>query len=69
MTHTISSPAAARSSQLVVALDFIILLTPPLHWLFGNGDMAWALSYFFGSCILVALSLPLLAALSTYEEK
>lgn len=57
-----------RVAKLVVALDFMLLLAPPLHWFFGSGDMALALGYFIGSSIFVALSLPLLAALAGREE-
>jgi len=58
-----------RVAQLVVAFDFIILLAPPLHWFFGNGEMLLALGYFIVSSVLVVLSLPLLAMLSTDADE
>lgn len=54
--------------KLIVALDFIVLLTPPLHWYFGNGNAVFALSYFIGSSVLVTLSLPLLIVLVNDEN-
>lgn len=68
MSSPTSERRAARSPNLaiwlVVTIDALLILFPPFHWSFGNGDPAVALAYAIGCPTLVAASLPLLARLS-----
>lgn len=42
---------------ILAVVDFILLLFPPIHWFFGNGDPVVSIGYFLGSGLFVCLSL------------
>lgn len=59
--------AARRLQAAILVVDAVVLLAPPLHWKFGNGEVLPAVGYFLGANALVALSLVVLYALASKE--
>ncbi|MEU3847427.1 hypothetical protein AB0E44_10595 [Micrococcus terreus] len=55
--------------RLIVIIDIVAVLAPPLHWMFGNGNPGLALGYLIGVALMVTLSLPVLHALSADAEE
>ncbi|MFC9839987.1 hypothetical protein ACFVKB_40355 [Rhodococcus sp. NPDC127530] len=54
-------PSARRSRSALIlgllALDFVIGLAPPLHWLAGNGTAVVSIGYFLAAGVFITLSL------------
>ncbi|WGW11490.1 hypothetical protein LWF01_15555 [Saxibacter everestensis] len=46
-----------RSLVILIAADALILLLPPMHWAFGNGNPASSVGYFLcsGFCVMASL--------------
>lgn len=55
--------------RTVLAVDFLLALFPPLHWLMGSDSAGRPLVYFIGSAALIVASLFLLAALARRGEE
>lgn len=55
--------------NVIVLIDGLIILAPPLHWYFGDGVAEHALGYFLGASLFVAVSLPLISASSNREAQ
>lgn len=55
--------------RIVLALDFVLALFPPLHWWVGSDSPGIPLLYFIGSAALITASLPLLAALALRDRE
>ncbi len=54
---------ASSAKVWVLIANLIMMLFPPIHLWFAQGSMSWALTYFFGSGILLVLSMLLLRLL------
>ena len=58
-------PSATRSPDkwprlvivILVATDFIVSLTPQLHWAAGNGTPSASIGYFLGTCVFITMTL------------
>ena len=46
-----------RVARAIFAVDLVILLAPPVHWLFAKGGNTSSLWYFLAANALVTLSL------------
>lgn len=44
-------------AAIILGIDALLILFPPLHWIFGNGSPVSALGYVIGSSILILASL------------
>ena len=62
-----AAPAAARKRSAVIAVvaavDFVLLLLPPIHWALQPGDAAGSIGYFIGSGVFVTATLVLFTAI------
>lgn len=61
LTQTVT-PRRRRSALIpvIVAIDALLILFPPFHWWFANGNLPLALTYVIGVPALLGLSLPML---------
>lgn len=58
MTMTaLASHRRSRLRRTIFVIDILLLLAPPVHWLFSAGPSVSALWYFLGANGLVTLSL------------
>ncbi|AHK31920.1 hypothetical protein OPAG_05243 [Rhodococcus opacus PD630] len=68
MSH-LARPSARRSQSPLIlgllALDFVIGLAPPLHWLAGNGTAVASIGYFLAAGVFITLSLFVMTALDS----
>ncbi len=67
-----SQPAEATRKwfNVVLIVNLVVMFFPPIHLGMANGDMSTALLYFFGSPVLVVVSLFVLAKLDpAYNEE
>ncbi|WP_028217611.1 hypothetical protein [Paraburkholderia oxyphila] len=53
------APAKWRRSLIaaIVGIDFVLSLTPQLHWAAGNGTPLVSIGYFLGTCVFITLTL------------
>lgn len=61
-----TSVAARRRSAVIAvlaAVDFALLLLPPIHWALQPGDAAGSIGYFIGSGVFVTATLVLFTAI------
>lgn len=64
------NPSALRSpdkwprtlTAILLGIDFILSLTPQLHWAAGNGTPSASIGYFLGTCVFITLTLGVMIA-------
>jgi len=65
------NPLAKRSPDqrprlvmaILVAIDFIVSLTPQLHWAVGNGTPSASIGYFLGTGVFITMTLGVMMAI------
>lgn len=55
-----------RTASAIIAIAAVLVLFPPLHWVFGHGW--WSLAYIVGSSTLVAALVLVLNKLTATTE-
>lgn len=66
-----TDPRTDRRTLAIRALavvDFLLLLLPPVHWMFASGSATASLAYFLGSGAFVVLSLGVIHRLDRDRE-
>lgn len=54
---------SSNTKRFVLIINLIIMLFPPIHLFFANGSMPMALTYFFGSGLILTVSMVVLRSL------
>lgn len=55
-----------RTTSAIIAIAAVLILFPPLHWVFGHGW--WSLAYIVGSSTLVTAMILVLNKLTATAE-
>ena len=55
-----------RTVRAIIAIAAVLILFPPLHWIFGQGW--WSLAYIVGSSALVAAMVLVLNRITSTAE-
>ncbi|MDN5551961.1 MAG: hypothetical protein L0G54_14705 [Brevibacterium sp.] len=57
---------SSRTVRAIIAIAAVLILFPPLHWIFGQGW--WSLAYIVGSSVIVAAMVLILNRITLIAE-